>query len=129
MQYLEKTFNVAVGSKPYRDNWDAIFGKKDKAAEAEAQPEAPTPKTSDPQARQKLYAEVEAERLAQDEKWGGPSHDDEHTVGEWVHYIEQKNGSLFCAETDPAKQRKLLVQIAALAVAAAESIERKTRQG
>lgn len=28
MKYLKESFSVAVGSKEYRDNWDAVFGKK-----------------------------------------------------------------------------------------------------
>lgn len=28
-EYLKPSFSVALGSKAYRDNWDAIFGPKD----------------------------------------------------------------------------------------------------
>jgi hypothetical protein len=27
-KYLDREFSVALGSKAYRDNWDAIFAKK-----------------------------------------------------------------------------------------------------
>lgn len=30
MNYQKKSFSVAVGSKLYSDNWEKIFGKKDK---------------------------------------------------------------------------------------------------
>lgn len=38
MEYLNKTFHVAVGTtKEYRDNWDRIFGPKE---DSEVTPEA-----------------------------------------------------------------------------------------
>lgn len=35
MNYLKKTFSVAVGSKEYRDGWDAVFGGEPLSAESQ----------------------------------------------------------------------------------------------
>ena len=34
--------------------------------------------------RQRLYAEIETERQAQDSLWGGPAFDDLHTPWKWI---------------------------------------------
>ena len=70
------------------------------------------------------------ERARQDEKWGGSANDDKHTIAEWVNLIKayadwaevmQGMGSL-----DKARNR--LVQVAAMAVAAVESVDRQSKQ-
>ena len=38
MKYLQGKFSVAVGSKEYRDGWDAIFGKKEEPEEPKEDP-------------------------------------------------------------------------------------------
>lgn len=37
-----------------------------------------------------VYREVREERRAQDAKWGGPTHDDEHVERDWLDYIHGK---------------------------------------
>ncbi len=94
-----------------------------------------------------LFA-VLKERARQNDKWGGPAHDDEHVLEEWIDYIHSRvnvlrlvaltqgdQGESF-GEADlmgditlrlnatPDKTRKLLVQVAALALAAIESHDR-----
>ncbi len=36
MEYLKKSFSVGLGSKNYRDNWGAVFGKGTAASAPEA---------------------------------------------------------------------------------------------
>ncbi len=72
-----------------------------------------------------VLAEVVAERRRQDEKHGGPAHDDTHTLPKWWGLMMQRMvGRAYPGGR--ADERKDLVQIAALAVAAVESIDRKT---
>lgn len=72
-------------------------------------------------------AQVMRERKRQDDKWGGPEHDDQHDIRHWYGLI---NECLYMptdfALVDPVAARRYLVEIAALAVAAIESIDRKT---
>ena len=79
-----------------------------------------------------IVREIAAERRAQARQWGGPKHDDQHEAGDWFAYIVKQvrtavedrelfgNSSLF-------KNRSRLIKIAALAVAATESYDRKFR--
>jgi len=93
-----------------------------------------------------VLSEVAAERNAQDEKWGQQNHPD-GTGGEyravmaemarlrcqdaaragavgWMHILDEEVGEAF-AETDSAKLRAELVQVAAVAVAWVEAIDRR----
>ncbi len=74
-----------------------------------------------------VLCEVEQERERQDQKWGGPLHDDEHSTAEFVQYIEDYAGWARQMASIPnrEKARRRLVQVAALAVAAVESIDRR----
>jgi hypothetical protein len=75
-----------------------------------------------------ILNEITNERARQDDKWGGAEHDDQHTTTEfcgfiqdyaaWARRMDQMNS--------PDKARRRLIQVAALAVAAVESIDRKT---
>lgn len=64
-----------------------------------------------------ILDEIVTERARQDAKWGGPAHDDQHTMGDFMRFIQQRTG--------PFPSRKDLIQIAALAVAAIESLDRR----
>lgn len=76
---------------------------------------------------------VIAERLAQNEQWGGPEHDDTHTGDDWLSFIGKQqltavNETLSdngLEVMDPEGYRARLVKIAALAFAAIESHDRK----
>lgn len=70
-----------------------------------------------------IMQEVLQERASQDAKWGGSSHDDEHTPEDWADFIDERLYRLVTGSKEDA--RKALVQIAALAVAAIESMDRK----
>lgn len=74
--------------------------------------------------RQKLYAAIELERQRQDAEWGGPAHDDEHSIQEWVGFIDRQSDAIYRTR-DAGEARSRLVKVAALAVAAIESSERK----
>ena len=86
----------------------------------------------------KILFEVAHERGRQDQKWGGSCHDDRHTTGAFAEFIESRAykvraflgsnphcdaNTQFGFSSDTS--RSLLIEIAALAVAAVESIDRK----
>ncbi len=79
--------------------------------------------------RMALYMEIEGERLKQDEKWGGPTHDDTKGVRDWVTYIVVYLGRAVDRnsrrEGNLSISRIALVKVAALCVAALESFDRK----
>lgn len=63
-----------------------------------------------------IYDEIRAERERQDAKWGGPEHDDQHTAHDWWWFIRERIGQ---------RREQAFIEVAALAVAAVESIRRK----
>lgn len=71
------------------------------------------------------YRDVVTERVAQDREHGGPGHDDTHTAKDWLGFISRKT-ALADKEEQEERYRQRLVQIAALAVAAIQSHDRKT---
>lgn len=73
-------------------------------------------------ARLLIFGDINAERVEQDRKWGGPAHDDEHTHAEWIDYIHEHAAK---ARASPSMYRNQLVRVAALAVAAIEAHDRK----
>lgn len=72
---------------------------------------------------EKIFKDIEAERRNQDVQWGGPEHDDELALRDWTFHIMKQLGRLANA-TNLKGMRARLVKIAALAVAAIESIDR-----
>lgn len=72
-----------------------------------------------------VYDVIE-ERQRQDKQWGGPEHDDAHDIWNWCVYIEKQVKRI---EEDGynGKERERFVKIAALAIAAIESIDRVTK--
>lgn len=76
--------------------------------------------------QQKIFDEITAERANQDAEWGGPRHDDQHSLDDWCRYIDKQTTEAENAgETDLAGARERFVKVAALAVAAIESIDRQ----
>lgn len=73
-----------------------------------------------------VVLEVIDERERQDNKWGGPDNDDLWSPLDWHEMIADYNGwaRRMGAMNSPDKARKRYIQIAALAVAAVESIDR-----
>lgn len=74
-----------------------------------------------------VVEEIQFERKHQDLKWGGPSHDDHHSMQEWVQWIRTRLLGLGYTNNDDFTARRLWVEIAALAVAAIESMDRNQR--
>jgi hypothetical protein len=76
-----------------------------------------------------IIGQVITERKRQDMQWGGPEHDDTHSLFDWDDYIEhQLNKILFLEEGSVDREkvaRDALIKVAALAVAAVESIDRR----
>jgi len=77
----------------------------------------------DPQV--KVIAEVIQERKNQDRQWGGPAHDDAHAEYDWVCYIDRQAGLIHSERDSASSVRSRFIKIAALAVAAVESIDRR----
>lgn len=75
-----------------------------------------------------VLLDVEAERVRQDAKWGGPNHDDSHGVADFAQLIEDYAGwaRTMAGMGSYDKARNRLIQVAALAVACCESIDRAT---
>lgn len=90
--------------------------------------------------RDQIFTAIEEERAAQDRKWGGPKHDDAHSLMDWIVYLrEHVEKSVGPPEPgfeaspphlqesedfdvpDLALFNKQMVRVAALAVAALES--------
>ena len=78
-----------------------------------------------------VLAEVATERNRQDEKFGGPAHDDQHPTATFVQLIEDYAGwaRTMAGINSHDKARHRLIQVAALAVAAVESIDRAAGAG
>ena len=75
-------------------------------------------------AKSKIYKEITKERKAQDKKWGGKKHDASHTPDDWNMFIAKQVGRFY---RNKKQARSRFVKIAALAVAAIESIDDQTR--
>ena len=74
-----------------------------------------------------IVAQILDERQRQDEKWGGADHDDEHEATEWLSFIDEHRLRARKVVSDRDAFRHRLVIIAALAIAAIESIDRGGR--
>ncbi|WP_237212988.1 hypothetical protein [Falsiroseomonas oryziterrae] len=76
---------------------------------------------------QSVLAEVAAERTRQDAQWGGPPRDDALPVQAFVQLIGDYAGwaRVKAREGSMVEARQRLVQAAALAVAAVESLDRR----
>lgn len=78
--------------------------------------------------KKRVWDDILHERYWQDAKWGGSKHDDNHTSYEFINFIveyNEKARQCYSNSPDIRFTRKRLVQVAALAVAAVESIDRK----
>ena len=75
--------------------------------------------------RRTIFADIAAERALQDEKWGGPEHDQNHTVKDWANFIHEHAHKANSAATrgNIREARARLVAVAALAVASLETLD------
>lgn len=71
--------------------------------------------------------EISAERRRQDGKWGGAEHDDRHHPNFFIQTIQDYAGwaRVMIGMESYDKARRRLIQVAALAVATVESMDRK----
>ncbi len=73
---------------------------------------------------------VQEERFKQDAQWGGPEHDDSRSLGDWIGFIEKQLKRVNTEQIVTYKAAKArFIKVAALAVAACESIVRKQTDG
>lgn len=77
-------------------------------------------------ATNRVLDNIMRERDHQDAKWGGPEHDDEHSEEDWQEFIDDRIDSGVFPMRKPYRQR--MVEVAALAIAAIESFDRKARE-
>lgn len=70
-----------------------------------------------------VLEEIKAEREHQDEVWGGPEHDDKHDEERWYELINER--FFDPRRTSQQQYRRHMIEIAALAVAAVESLDRR----
>ncbi len=77
------------------------------------------------------YSEIDTERSRQDKQWGGPVTDDTRSDDEWCQYIEKQTEAVRVDRAldldKPGATRERYIKIAALAVAAVESIDARLR--
>lgn len=71
---------------------------------------------------ERAFADILLERGRQDEQWGGPQHDDTHNEDDWAGFIEYQVRKVNMSD---GPERERFVKIAALAVAAIQSLDRK----
>jgi hypothetical protein len=83
-------------------------------------------------AQDSILLAVVMERRAQDKQWGGPEHDDEHDAHDWENFIihQLANSMTGVTKSNGKKDlsgvyRQRMIKVAALAVAAVESYDRK----
>lgn len=74
--------------------------------------------------------DVVAERKRQDDKWGGPVHDDQKSPNDFVQHIEDYAGwaRVMAGMGSLDKYRRRMVQVAALAGAAIEACDRSLKR-
>jgi hypothetical protein len=79
--------------------------------------------------QQIVVRDVVERREYQDEKWGSAAHDDKHSIRDWVTYLVAYLGRIVSRENkwgaDSPLARKLFIDVAALAVAAVEAMDRR----
>ena len=85
-------------------------------------------------AQANILEEIVAERKHQDEKWGGPEHDDKHGIRDWLSFIVVYLGKGVNRDAEWGRKlsisRYALIQVAALCVAAVEAFDRRiVREG
>lgn len=72
---------------------------------------------------QKVFDEIQAERNYQNRGWGD-EFDNKNSLDNWVSYIITYCGRASNFQASPSQQRRDMMKVAALAVAACESFDR-----
>lgn len=76
--------------------------------------------------QQAIYNEIRDERDKQDKEWGGPIHDDDHTVNDFIAFITKHAGK--AVDGSVQDQRHQMIRVAATAVAVVEKLDRQVTQ-
>lgn len=78
-----------------------------------------------------VFEDIRKERKRQRERWGGAEHDDQHTWKDWSYILAEQlfDAARRAEDHNPEGWRRQLVQMAAVAVAAIESYDRKLDEG
>ena len=74
-----------------------------------------------------ILAEIRQERQKQDQIWG-KTFDDRNTLVEWITYITKYAGNAYTHKWDVYVFRTKMLQVAAIAVAAVEAIDRRLKR-
>lgn len=86
------------------------------------------PKSERKASRQRrILREIQIERRRQDRQWGGDKHDDRHAARDFCDFIQKQIRYMQGLGTDN-QPRERFVKIAALAMAAAEMLDREVAQ-
>lgn len=75
-----------------------------------------------------VLSEVARRRREQDDVHGGLEHDDLHTLEEWLILIDRYASCVRLLSTSSQEKRDYLLDVAALAVAALQSLDRKEQE-
>lgn len=79
-----------------------------------------------------VLEDIIKERIKQDAQWGGPSHDDKHDASDFFGFITDQIEKFQVDEQNAdvcdATYRERMIKIAALAVAAVQSLDRHTQR-
>ena len=77
-----------------------------------------------PDSRDLILIDISEEREYQEARWG-EAFDDRNTINDWITYITSYAGSMYSFKTtDSEALKKKFIKVAALAVAAIETLER-----
>jgi hypothetical protein len=86
-------------------------------------------------AREEIYTAIEQERAYQTERWGTHVDDAVNKPNDWVGYISHYSTKWFDGSFSPYNSatvnafRQSMIKVAALAVAAIESLDRQQKDG
>lgn len=80
--------------------------------------------------QENILREIQQERTHQDALHGGPKKDDQHTPADWVAILARHLGLAVgdAAVIDVVRYRRQLIRVAAVAVAAVESLDRRSQR-
>ena len=84
----------------------------------------PIPNKESEGAMEQVWNLIRQERAAQDTKWGGSKHDDEHNHHDWVVYLIKHIGKAVAWPFDRDLFQRQMIRVAALAVAGWQWAER-----
>jgi len=76
-----------------------------------------------------IIEDISAERVKQDEQWGGPRYDDLHNSHDWVAMLTKHLGKAVMWPWDGEKFRQQMVRVAALSIAAIAWYDRGALKG